>query len=126
MNNRFFENNSADIETKSYFPHLVSVYSINVYHQAAFSLNCTIFGTLYRNGLFLSITLNGITELIEIEEIIKVKSNYHIVGKLWQCGEFDEHYLAFKVNSCTKLYKIIPLAEFDGLPTTVSSIANQL
>ncbi|XP_058454051.1 uncharacterized protein LOC131432029 isoform X1 [Malaya genurostris] len=132
-NNNFFK---SDFETsfehiifknRSYFKNLVMSNCINIDSDNIFSTySCKIYGTRYRNGLYLTTTLNCVTELLEIVEILKITDNIYIVCQLWECGQFDEHFLAFEVIRRIELFKVLPLKDFDGSPITVHSIKNKV
>ena len=112
--------------TEQEFDKLIISYPNNFNNKIMSSYCCTVNGTVYKNGLFLTISLNDVSELYEIVELLLIDNDFYVVGQLWQCGIFDDHLLAHRILKCTMLYRITRLSEFDGPPVVVHTINNNL
>lgn len=127
-NMTFYENcdsgnfQTVDISLRPYFSKLVYHCEIDFQNKICASQKCVINSISYQNGLFLTVTLNEVTELIEIEEILSNDSEKYIVGRLWECGDFDYHYLAYEVVRSTQMFNIIEISGFDSPPLMIHAI----
>lgn len=115
----------VDFTTRPYFNKLVYQDIINCQNEIFATQKCNIDSISYQNGLFLTVTQAEVTELIEIEEIIQHDSKKYIVGKLWECGDFNYHFLAYEVIRSTQLFRIIEVSDFDSPPLMIHAVNNK-
>lgn len=116
----------TDLRERSYFNKLVGPCMITFEQVVLSTLKAKVNGILYKNGSFVTLTNLKVTELIEIVEIIQSDTTSYIVGQLWQCGEFNEHLLAYEAQACTQLFQIHKLTDFDGPPFMIYNIDNKM
>lgn len=77
-NEVFFKGNSTDnftitqLETRSYFIHLIHSDIVNTHNSILSAYNWKIHGIIYKNGTFVTYTQDDVTELYEIVEILNI------------------------------------------------------
>lgn len=127
-NMTFYENSDTgnflkvDLKTRPYFSKLVYNDVISFQTETLATQKCRIDSVSYQNGLFVTVTQSGVTELIEIEEILENNFKKYIVGKLWETGEFNYHYLAYEIVQSTQLFRIIDICDIDSPPLMIHLI----
>lgn len=115
----------VEFSSRPYFNKLVYQELINSQIETFATQKCCIDSIAYQSGFFLTVTQAGVAELLEIGEILQNDSKKYIVGKLWECGDFNDHYLAYEVVRRTQLFRIIEVSDLDSPPIMIHMVNNQ-
>lgn len=128
----FFDNSSEtkilpfNFETKEYFSYVSPPYPVKINE-----IQCTdaikFKGTEFKVGSYVTVTEIQRVSLFEIIDILVTKENNpYIVGRLWQIGEFDDHFLAYEVIDKTKQCNIFSIVDADGPPLNVHNVIDKM
>lgn len=132
QNGMFFkstENNNFSpciLQNRPYISQVPQPMSFDASMDTLVSKQIKNFGTIYKEGMYLTLTEIKSVQLFEIIEFLLVEEVIYIVGEQWLVGGFIDHYLAYEAISKMSIVKIIRLSEFDGPPVSVHNIMNKL
>lgn len=82
-------------------------------------------GTVFKTGTYVTITQHLNVDLLEIIDILVSGSSVFLVGLRWVVGQFDEHFLAYKLIDKTDKYCIYSIDYIDGPPIKPLCINNR-
>lgn len=116
---------ATKLSCRSYYANLLYPIPFDSELEILVSYNCRFKGTIYKIGLFLTMTRDHVTELYEIIELLTYEKKLFIVGQIWQCGPYNEHLLAHEALNCSGLKQIRNSNDFDGPPLMIHSINNR-